>query len=79
MVTMLHVKTLKTPIKMWFASCVIFFQETWEYQNVVSICYGWQQATHLSSRVPTFQTWDVAKVITCTFFSIVKLCVLNQS
>jgi hypothetical protein len=23
-------------------------------QNVVSICYGWQQATRLSSKMPTF-------------------------
>ncbi len=33
--------TFKTPLKAWFASRVILFQKILEYQNPISICYGW--------------------------------------
>jgi hypothetical protein len=45
---------LKIPIKTQFVSQVILFQETLEYYNVISICYGWQQLFNLSFRVLIF-------------------------
>jgi hypothetical protein len=35
--------------------------------------------THLSSKVPIFQTWAIVQTITNTFLFVVKLCVLNQN
>jgi hypothetical protein len=57
-----------------FASWVILFQETFEYQNVISICYGGQQASLCFFRMPIFQTWAIAHAITNTFHFIAKLC-----
>ncbi len=68
----------KTPVKTWFASKVILFKETLEYWNEISICYGWHQALHLSSRVPVGQTWVVVKTIMNILLRVVKQCVLNQ-
>jgi hypothetical protein len=34
-------------------------KETIEYQDVNSICYRLQQALHLFSKVPLFQTWAI--------------------
>jgi hypothetical protein len=46
---------LRIPIKIQFVSHVILFQETLEYYNVISICYGWQQPPlNLSFRVSIF-------------------------
>jgi hypothetical protein len=36
----LSVRMFKTLVKTQFASRVILFQDTLEYQNVISICYG---------------------------------------
>jgi hypothetical protein len=42
-------KILKTSTKTRFASHVILVQETFQYQDAISICYGHQVASHLSS------------------------------
>ncbi len=55
------------------------FQETFDYQNVIFICYKQQQALHLQSKAPNCQTWSIAQAITYTLMPIVKQCVLNQS
>jgi hypothetical protein len=47
-------KMLRIPIKKQFVSQVILFQETIEYYNVISICYGWQQLLSLSFKVSIF-------------------------
>lgn len=65
-------------MKTMFVSQIILFEETLEFQNVISICYGWQQATHMSSKVHVFHTWVVTQTIANTFFLVVKPYVLNQ-
>jgi hypothetical protein len=77
-VARLFAKMLKTLMKTMFVSQIILFQETLEFQNVISICSGWQQATHMSSKVHVFHTWVVTQTITNMFFPIVKTYVLNQ-
>jgi hypothetical protein len=49
--------------KMQFTSCVMLFQETFQYQDAISICHGHQVASHLFSWVPTNHTWAIAKMI----------------
>jgi len=78
-VASLLAKTLKISVKMKFVSWVIIFQETLEYRNVISICYGWQQIIHLSFKVLVLQTWAIVQAITNALLPIVKLCVLNQN
>jgi len=46
-VARLPLKMLKTSVKTSFVSWIILFQETFETQDVISICYGWKQALGL--------------------------------
>ncbi len=78
-ITGLPPKMLRIHIKTRFASWVILFQETFDYQNVIFICYRQQRALYLQSKAPNCQTWSIAQAITCTLMPIVKQCVLNQS
>jgi hypothetical protein len=47
-------RMFKTPMKVKFASKTILFQITFEYQNVIYLCYE-QHALHLSFRVTMVQ------------------------
>jgi hypothetical protein len=67
---------LKTLVKIFFFKKILF-EETLEYWNVVSICYEQQQSTHLSSRMPIFQTCYF-QASANTLFHVVKFCVLNK-
>jgi hypothetical protein len=49
-------KMSRTPMKTWFASRMIIFQETLENRNVISNYYKQQQAINLPSKVPIFWT-----------------------
>jgi hypothetical protein len=49
-----------------------FFMETQFASNTIAICYGWQQALHLSSKMLMGQTWAMAQVIANTLFLVVK-------
>jgi hypothetical protein len=40
---------LRMLIKIWFSSHVILFQEMFQYQDAISICYGRQATINLSS------------------------------
>ncbi len=51
-----------------FASRAILFQEILKYQNTIAICYGWQHALHLSSKMLMGQTWAIAQVIANTLY-----------
>ncbi len=62
-----------------FASRAILFQEILKYQNTIAICYGWQHALHLSSKMLMGQTWAIAQVIANTLFLVVKHYILNQN
>ncbi len=44
-------------------------KDTIEYQDVSSICYGLQQALHLFSKVPLFQTWAIVDEIITKCYS----------
>lgn len=72
-------RIFKPLMKTWFTSHVILSHETLQYQDAISICYGHQVASHLSSWVPTNHTWEIAKIINKTLMLVVKQCVLNQS
>jgi hypothetical protein len=48
------------------------FQNTLEYQNVVSICYGQRHALHLSFKVLVGQTWAIAQAICDILLPMVK-------
>jgi hypothetical protein len=65
-------RILKTLVKTWFASHVILSQESFKYQDAISIFYGHQVVSHLSSRVPTNHTWAIAKIINETLMLVVK-------
>lgn len=78
-VARLFAQMLRILMKIMFVSQIILFQETLEFQNVISICYGWQQATHTSSKYHVFHSRVVTPTIADTFFfHVVKLYVLNQ-
>ncbi len=66
-------------IQVWKNPKSFCSEETLAYQDAISICYGWQQALHLQSRVLDCQTWYIAQAIINTLMPIVKQCVLNQS
>ncbi len=72
-------RIFKTLVKTWFTSHVILSHETLQHQDAISICYGRQVASHLSSWVPTNHTWAIVKIINKTLMPVVKQCVLNQS
>jgi len=63
---------LKTLVKTKFASKVILFQETLEYQNAINFCYGRQETLELQGCVSNAWTWAIRKVICGTMFLIVK-------
>jgi hypothetical protein len=46
---------LKLLMKTWFALHVILFQEMFQYQDAISICYGRQATINLFSQMPTNQ------------------------
>jgi hypothetical protein len=58
-------RKLKTPVKTRFASKVILFQKTIEYQNVVNLCYERQETQEL--HVPNAHTWACKMVVEIMF------------
>ncbi len=55
-------KKLKMPMKAYFVSKVMMFQETLEYVNAINICYT-QQNSSFQARVPNGLTWAIARAV----------------
>jgi hypothetical protein len=47
----LHIRMFKILMNTKFVSYVILFQNKFQYQNVIPICYGWLQVLQLFSRI----------------------------
>jgi hypothetical protein len=55
-------------------------KKTFGYQNVISICYGWQQVLYLLFKMLVGQSnWAMAHAITITLFLIVNQCVIKPN
>jgi hypothetical protein len=55
-------------------------KKTFEYQNVISKYYGWQQVLHLFFKMLVSQiNWAMACAITNTLFPIVNQCVIKPN
>ncbi len=55
-------------------------KKTLEYQNVISICYGWQQVLHLFFKMLVGQSnWAMAHAITNTLFPIINQSMIKPN
>jgi hypothetical protein len=70
---------LKTHVRTRFASKVILFQKTFEFEHVITLCYGRKKSLAFQGCVPTSQIWAIAQVVVDTLGHVVQQCVLNQS
>jgi hypothetical protein len=50
-------------VKTWFASKVVFFQETLEYVIAINLYYN-RLTSKLQTQVPFNSTWAIVKVVT---------------
>jgi hypothetical protein len=69
-------RILKTQVKTMFASCVILFQETFEYMNAINLCYG-HQAVHLQAWISNGQTWAIMRIVIDILLPMLNQCILN--
>jgi hypothetical protein len=53
----------KMLVKTWFASKVVFFQETLEYVIAINLYYN-RLTSKLQTQVPFNSTWAIVKVVT---------------
>jgi formylmethanofuran dehydrogenase subunit E-like metal-binding protein len=70
---------LKTPIKIRFASKVIMFEKTLEFNQAIITYYGKQKIITSYQRVLKAQLWAITKAITSCLNHVVMACVMNQS
>jgi hypothetical protein len=54
-------------------------KKTLEYQNAISIYYGWQQVLHFFKMLVGQSNWAMAHAITNTLFPIVNQCVIKPN
>ncbi len=66
-------------MKTKFANKVIMFEETFEFKNVVILCYGKQKFVALQQKIPKAQVWAIVKTITFTLNHVIFTCVMNHS
>ncbi len=59
-------------MKTKFASKVILFQETLEYQDAINLCYGRQETLELQGHVLNARTWAIRKMVCETMLPIIK-------
>jgi phage-related protein len=71
---------LKILVKTRFANKAIMFEESYQFENDIILCYGRKHSIVFQQKIPKAQVWAIIEVIAYTLNLVVLAhCVMNQS
>ena len=69
---------MPTPFKTRFVCTIVMLNMMLKYRQVVQHCFSNQSSPELRTRVPSTDTWEIARVVALTLEPVMEACIQLQ-